>query len=94
MFKRLRARSSVSQSLGTHELELAKHFRILRTLGQGGYSTVYVDIRATEGRLLALQYMPMPGLAQACAWTDAPSDDVGGALGGGASALWATRHSS
>lgn len=42
IFKKMLAKSSANNMLGAKNLELAKHFRLIKKLGQGGYSTVYV----------------------------------------------------
>lgn len=40
LFKKILAKSSASSLLGSKHLELAKYFRVIRKLGQGGYSSV------------------------------------------------------
>lgn len=40
LFKKMLAKSSAGHILGSRDLELAKHFRVIRKLGQGGYSSV------------------------------------------------------
>ncbi|KAK2076954.1 hypothetical protein QBZ16_005182 [Prototheca wickerhamii] len=55
LFKKMLAKSSAGHILGSRDLELAKHFRVIRKLGQGGYSSVYEVKRLSDGEHYALK---------------------------------------
>ncbi|KFM24923.1 Serine/threonine-protein kinase Nek1 [Auxenochlorella protothecoides] len=55
IFKKMLAKSSANNMLGAKNLELAKHFRLIKKLGQGGYSTVYEVERLSDRGHYALK---------------------------------------